>query len=191
VVADAEARGDAIDHLRVRLERAIGRRVAIDQAALDGLRARLGTPQRLLGDHRRDVDDALERIEDVMRARLASGSDELARLERRIAARHPRVVIADARAALGPLSVRLGAAARRILAARRRELGGAAASLDALSPLAVLGRGYAIAQGPTGAAIHDPAEVTPGDIVNVRVHRGTFSASVLATSPSPERPRNV
>ncbi|MEP7122769.1 MAG: exodeoxyribonuclease VII large subunit [Byssovorax sp.] len=191
VVADAEARGDALSHLRVRLERAIDRRVATDQGALDGLRARLGTPQRLLGDHRRDVDDALSRIEDVIRARLASGGDELARLERRIAARHPKVVLAGARAALGPLSIRLGAAARRILAARRRELGGAAASLDALSPLAVLGRGYAIVHGPAGAAIHDAAEVTPGDIVNVRVHRGTFTAGVLATSPPPEPPRNV
>ena len=191
VVADAEARGDAIDHLRVRLERALDRRLAIDQSALDGLRLRLGTPQRLLGDHRRDVDDALDRIEVVMRARLAAGKGELSRLERRIGARHPSAVIASARASLGPLAVRLGAAERRILAARRRELEGAAASLDALSPLAVLGRGYAIAQGAAGAAVRDAAEVTPGDIVNVRVHRGTFTARVLSTSPPPEPPRNA
>jgi exodeoxyribonuclease VII large subunit len=191
VVADAEARTDAIDHLRVRLSRAIDRRLAIDQGALDGLRSRLGTPQRLLGDHRRDVDDALDRIEHVMRARLGADKDELARLERRIAARHPSAVIAGARAAFGPLSVRLGAAARRILAARRRELGGAAASLDALSPLAVLGRGYAIASTAAGAAVRDAAEVTAGDIVNVRVHRGTFEARVLSTTPSPELIRNA
>jgi exodeoxyribonuclease VII large subunit len=191
VVADAEAREGAIDALRVRLERALDHRLAIDQGALDGLRARLGTPQRLLGDHRRDVDDALDRIAAVMRGRLADDKGELARLERRLGARHPSAVIAGARAALGPLSVRLGAAARRVVAARRRELGAAAASLDALSPLAVLGRGYAIARSAEGVAVRDAAEVTVGDTVNVRVHRGTFTARVLSTSPSPEPIRNV
>lgn len=190
LVADAEARTDALDHLRVRLSRALERRIAADQGALDHLLARLGTPQRLLGEQRRDVDDALGRIEDAMRFCLDAGKGELARLERRIAARHPSAVIAGARASLGPLSVRLDAAARRTTAARRRQLEGAAARLDALSPLAVLGRGYAIVQNAAGAAVRDAAEVTPGDSVNVRVHRGTFTARVVATAPPPEPIRN-
>jgi exodeoxyribonuclease VII large subunit len=197
LVADAEARADALDHLRVRLERALDHRLAADQAALDRLRARLGTPQRLLGEQRRDVDDALERIEDVVRAGLAAKRSELGKLERRLAARHPSMVLAGARASLGPLAVRLGAAARRRLAAQRLQLGEAAACLDALSPLAVLGRGYAIAQSASGAALRDAAEATIGDIVNVRVHRGTLVARVLSTSPSspsspsPEGSRNA
>ena len=189
LVADAEARTDALDHLRVRLERALDLRIAADQAALDRLQARLGTPQRLLGEQRRDVDDALERIEDVVRAGVAAKRSELGKLERRLAARHPSTVLAGARASLGPLAVRLGAAARRRLAAQRLQLGEAAACLDALSPLAVLGRGYAIAQSASGAAIRDAAEATAGDIVNVRVHRGTLVARVLSTSPtSPTSP---
>jgi exonuclease VII large subunit len=57
----------------------------------------------------------------------------------------------------------------------------------------VLGRGYAIAQSASGAAIRDAAEATPGDIVNVRVHRGTLVARVVSTStsPSPEGSRNA
>ncbi len=47
LVADAEAREGALDHLRVRLERAVERRLDADRAALERLRARLGTPQRL------------------------------------------------------------------------------------------------------------------------------------------------
>ena len=193
LVADAEARTDALDHLRVRLERALDRRIATDQAVLDRLQARLGTPQRLLGEHRRDVDDALGRIEDVVRAGVAARRSELGKLERRLAARHPSAVIAGARASLGPLAVRLGAAARRRLAAQHLQLGEAAARLDALSPLAVLGRGYAIAQSASGAAIRDAAEATPGDIVNVRVHRGTLVTRVVSSSssPSPEGSRNA
>ena len=191
LVADAEARADALDHLRVRLERSFERRLDADRAALERLQARLGTPRRLLDEHRRDVDDALERIEDAVRAGLAAKKSELGKLERRLAARHPSAVIAEARAALGPLSVRLGAAARWRLAARRREIGEAVARLDALSPLAVLARGYAITQSASGAAVRDAAEVTPGDIVNVRVHRGTLVARVLTISPPVEGSRNA
>lgn len=184
LVADAEARTCALEHLRTRLARALDHRVAADQGALERLRARLGTPQRILGEHRRDVDDALGRIEDAMRVAMAGRLGELGRVERRLAARHPSAVIADARASLAPLAVRLAAGARRALAGRRQQFGGAVASLDALSPLAVLGRGYAIAQSASGAAIRDAAEVIPEDIVNVRVHRGTFAARVLSTSTS-------
>ena len=88
------------------------------------------------------------------------------------------MVVSGARASLGPLEVRLAAAARRRVAALRGRLGDAAARLDALSPLAVLGRGYAIAAGPSGRAVHDAGDLHPGDVVRVRVHRGAFSAVV-------------
>jgi exodeoxyribonuclease VII large subunit len=67
---------------------------------------------------------------------------------------------------------------RRRVAAGREELAGSAARLDALSPLAVLGRGYAIATDASGKAILDAAEVRRGDAVRVRVHRGSFAALV-------------
>jgi exodeoxyribonuclease VII large subunit len=75
--------------------------------------------------------------------------------------------------------VRLDAAVRARLARLHGELGDVASRLDALSPLAVLGRGYAIASGPSGAAVLDAGELAPGDVVRVRVHRGAFSARVL------------
>jgi exonuclease VII large subunit len=43
----------------------------------------------------------------------------------------------------------------------------------------VLGRGYAIATGPTGEALLDAAAIDRGDVVRVRLHRGAFRARVL------------
>ena len=47
-----------------------------------------------------------------------------------------------------------------------------------MSPLAVLSRGYAIATSESGRAIRAAAEVAAGEVVAIRVHRGTFSAKV-------------
>jgi exodeoxyribonuclease VII large subunit len=60
-------------------------------------------------------------------------------------------------------------------------LGLAAASLDALSPLGVLQRGYAIAQDDAGKLVRDAASVNPGDAVTVRLARGRLNTRVVTT----------
>ena len=60
----------------------------------------------------------------------------------------------------------------------RKQLGLAATSLDALSPLAVLERGYAIAQHGDGRLLRDAQTVEVGDAVRVRLAKGTFGARV-------------
>ncbi len=55
------------------------------------------------------------------------------------------------------------------------------AKLDAMSPLAVLTRGYSITQTKDGKVLRDPAKVKPGDKLNVRLERGKLDAEVLAS----------
>ena len=64
----------------------------------------------------------------------------------------------------------------------RERLGLAAASLDALSPLAVLQRGYAIAEDGSGKLLRDAAELQVGDDVGVRLAKGKFRAKVSEVS---------
>jgi exodeoxyribonuclease VII large subunit len=60
----------------------------------------------------------------------------------------------------------------------RARLGLAAASLDALSPLAVLDRGYAIAERADGKLLRDASAVSPGDRLRVRLSRGSIATRV-------------
>jgi exodeoxyribonuclease VII large subunit len=59
-----------------------------------------------------------------------------------------------------------------------QRLGLTVASLDALSPLGVLQRGYAIAQDENGRLLRDTANVTVGDAVKVRLAKGRLTAEV-------------
>jgi exodeoxyribonuclease VII large subunit len=54
----------------------------------------------------------------------------------------------------------------------------AAASLDALSPLAVLQRGYAIAQSEDGKLLRDASTLSVGDSVKIRLATGRIGATV-------------
>src|SRR5215475_6787742 len=60
----------------------------------------------------------------------------------------------------------------------RERLGLAAASLDALSPLGVLQRGYAIAQDASGKLLRDAASVAEGDFVSVRLQKGKLGTRI-------------
>lgn len=60
----------------------------------------------------------------------------------------------------------------------RKQFGVAAASLDAMSPLKVLERGYAIAQNARGAIVREATAVSVGDDLRVRLWKGALDCRV-------------
>jgi exodeoxyribonuclease VII large subunit len=56
--------------------------------------------------------------------------------------------------------------------------------LHAVSPLAVLDRGYAVVQGPDGRAVTDAAALTAGDPLRIRLARGRVGARVTDVESS-------
>ncbi|MGQ0539249.1 MAG: exodeoxyribonuclease VII large subunit [Gemmatimonadaceae bacterium] len=68
--------------------------------------------------------------------------------------------------------------ARRSIQARHLRIESLGGRLHALSPLATLGRGYALVARPSGEPILDAKTVRVGDAVHVRLRDGTFGASV-------------
>ena len=62
---------------------------------------------------------------------------------------------------------------------RRLRFAQAVATLDAISPLKVLGRGYAVvAKGRRGAAITDAAQLKAGDALHIRFAKGAANCRV-------------
>lgn len=207
VVPDRDAYLGRLDHLQRRLALATQRRVLDERSRLELANRRLDAlAGRLLTAPRRRLDALLARLrQQHPRARLARDRRRLADLHQRLLAEHPRHRLADLRRRLADLQERLAGQhprrrladlRRRLLAAQlalhergrrlaspaRLRLARAAASLHALSPLAVLQRGFAVVTAKDGAVITDAAQVRPGDPLAIRLARGELTAAVQSSS---------
>jgi len=180
VVADSRAQRQQLLHGKTRLMRAMRSRLAEDRAALHALQTSVVHLRLSVAEREQEVDDLSQRLEQCARRTLGRRRSELERLHRRLAARHPRTVLATSRAELSPLFVRLSSAERAVVETARAVVERKWARLEALSPLAVLARGYAIASTEDGRAVRSADEVAAGQEVSIRVHRGRFAARVLA-----------
>ena len=76
------------------------------------------------------------------------------------------------------LASRLNAAMDARIAAKKNEYARLGAKLDALSPLKVLSRGYAIALDGSGVALKDSQQVKIGDKLTVRLESGALGCKV-------------
>jgi exodeoxyribonuclease VII large subunit len=65
----------------------------------------------------------------------------------------------------------------------RARLDQLSARLDALSPMKILDRGYALVFDATGALVKDAGKLSAGDRISARVARGSFTAEVKDTKP--------
>ena len=79
---------------------------------------------------------------------------------------------------LDHLTHRFASAARHPLGAADRRLAAAASKLDALSPLKVLGRGYAIGYDADGGVLHSVHGVAVGDALRLRLSDGMLACRV-------------
>lgn len=80
---------------------------------------------------------------------------------------------------LGRLFGRMLGSLGEELSLKRQELALLAGSLDALSPLKVLSRGYAVVSDSRGRLVRDAEELSPGDRVSLRLARGEAKAEIV------------
>ena len=188
----AELVVERADTFRHRIDRAAERLAAATRRALDGRRQRvLRTASRLDGYptrivlQQRDIQECMLRLRHAQANRIARARQVFERLRRRLEARDIRRVTADWQLRLAKVDGRLGQTARtgvQQASARSREL---AARLHALSPLAVLGRGYAVCWDDTRTSIiRSAASVSPGEAVRVTVADGELRCTVTGRTDS-------
>jgi exodeoxyribonuclease VII large subunit len=116
--------------------------------------------------------------------RVAVERERLGECRRRLGRAAPTHGIADKRQDVAGLAERANLLLRHRLALGRTTLVGRAAQLAALSPQAVLDRGFAIVRhGRSGGVVRSAAEVRPGERLAVRVADGAFDA---LAAPAPE-----
>ena len=162
-----------------RLELAKARRLQRLRTTIDDLRGRLRDPRRVLADERLAIDDLAERAGRALQRRVVNARNELASARRALHAHGPRDILAQERQRFARVRTVMEVALERGVTARKSRLSGLAGRLEAVSPLAVLSRGYALVRDEaTGAVVKRAADTRDGQEIDVTLAEGTIRAVV-------------
>jgi exodeoxyribonuclease VII large subunit len=124
--------------------------------------------------------DAREALQAALGQRLQRERERLAALRRHV--RDPRQLLTAWRLRVDDLGDRAGRGLGTTIRLTRERWRGAGERLQAVSPLAVLERGYSITQRASDhAVVRDAAAVPAGTEVQLRFARGTARATVTAS----------
>lgn len=127
------------------------------------------------------------RLDLAMERRLARAVERREQLAARLQRAHPGVRLRQQVQRLDELDLRLRGAWENRLSRLMHRLQLAQRSLDAISPLATLARGYAIVTGPDGVVVQNAARLKIGDEIEARLARGRLKARVTGTQPEPDQ----
>ena len=138
--------------------------------------AELATPDR--NDLRAALNDQNQRLERAALGQIAAQRWQLNEFQNRLLHQNPLARIRNDRQRLDELTHRTGVALSHQMKLERSQLFGLVRRLEALSPLAILQRGYAVVSTADGSIVHSAVQVNPGDRLDIRVHEGQFPVEV-------------
>ncbi len=174
-----------LESLSRRLQRRM--RTQLQQAGmrLEALGRRLRHPGERLQQQAQRVDDLEQRLQRALRRRLEQAGERLGRLDGRLAAQHPGRQLALLRQRLDSLEQRLPRAIQQGLRQRSQQLQGLVQTLQVVSPLATLSRGYSILLDEQGQAVRSPQQTRPGQLLTARLSEGELPLRVEGSSQLP------
>lgn len=119
-----------------------------------------------------------ERLSQGIRTRCRRVASKLEGLEKRLTLQHPRQRIQIWGQELKRQTLAARMAMKRLVRSKRQALEQRAQQLEALSPLAVLGRGYSITMNAADEPLTSVEKVQVGDLVTTRLHVGKLQSRV-------------
>ncbi len=184
VVPDAQEWLSALLQLGVRLQRCMRRRLEEHRERLRWLTGRAGlvSPVARLSAQAQRLDELEQGLVRALRRRLQENRQRLRWLTGRAAMVGPSARLSQQLLRLNNLDARLSRAWRLELSSRRERLLPLIRTLNAVSPLATLERGYAIVRLEGGAILRDPADAKPGTMIEAMLARGKIRAKIEGAS---------
>ena len=172
---------EVLASLQARFGGAMGRYLRDRGLALGALAQRLqiSHPGARLAQHAQRLDDLEQRMRLALRASALGRQQKLAALASRLWRENPRHRLEALCAQAAGLRQRLTAAVTATLSACEQRLALASRTLDAVSPLATLGRGFAVvSRADDGRLLRDAADAPAGTEIEARLARGSLRAHV-------------
>ena len=157
------------------------RRECLERLAAALAEPAFAEPEEWLGELTEKVDDLSASLLEGLEQPLLNAAHQVKALHGELLGCSPQAMILHQAERLRRLHGTLVAGAARSLEQAADKMHGLAGQLDALSPLAVLGRGYSITFDAQGKILKRAGSVKPGETIQTRLHRGTITSRVEAT----------
>jgi exodeoxyribonuclease VII large subunit len=154
--------------------------LALQQKGLQG-----GHPNNRLREHAQRLDELQSRLTAAMGLRQERARARLTQTRALLERASPALRLQALRQRLEVRCNALAQAGRHGLTLRRNRLQLAKRTLDAVSPLATLARGYAIVEDAQGHVVVDASTLKPGDQIEARLARGRVAARVERIADHP------
>jgi len=172
-----------LHNLSTRLTRTIMDRLAISRRTIEAHKKILGDPTSLLDQFRLKTDHALASLQFAFSSTIHQRQLALTRLSHILTSHTPEQRLEYQRQRIHELRRRLAQAMSRQQERKQAAFARNAGLLHAISPLAVLGRGYSIVQQKNGDVIRSYAEVHLGRNISITLAQGGIDCEVKKIWP--------
>lgn len=170
-----------IDSQARRLKQSMQRNLRDNSQLLDGLSRRLKHPRQQLMERSEELQALQQRLRRSIQARLRAQQGELHNLQASLQQHSPQHRLLATRNRQEYLQKRLARGMQQLLQKNRQQLAVAAHSLESVSPLATLGRGYAIVKKADGSVVRHWQETQAKDHLEIQLKEGRLSCYVEKT----------
>ncbi|WP_455218309.1 exodeoxyribonuclease VII large subunit [Kaarinaea lacus] len=178
VSPDREEWQETLKAWQKRLARSLSGYLQQRKQALDWLYRQIKHPGQRLNEHAQRLDELEMRFSNALIGSLRHRSAHLATLRARIQGLSPGQRLKEIRLKLDKLDYANRQAIFTFLERDRQRLGKLGRALDTVSPLATLGRGYALAQTEDGRIIRSAGDVQVNDRITTRLGEGSLDCRV-------------
>ncbi len=182
LLPDSDALAGRIDELAHRIHHTMRSQLERCQGQLVLYRQQLSSATRPIDTLMLRLDQLRGNLEQAIHNILADGQTQLNTLENRLKHSNPLQVVRLHQQTIQTLRQRLDQSTDRILLEKEQGLIRSSGLLDAVSPLATLARGYAIARKTTTrkTVITHSTQVAKGETIEIILHQGCLKCQVLA-----------
>jgi exodeoxyribonuclease VII large subunit len=168
-----------LNEAETNLQRHISQQLARQQERLQWLSQRLQSPTRRLQDQAQRLDELEQRLLRSQQQLQDKQTHRLSQLQGRLLQHSPAQALKNQGQRADQLQQRLQQAMQQRLKQRQQQLAEVSRTLNAVSPLATLDRGYAISFADDNKTVlTDSKQLKSGDQIHTRLAKGGFSATV-------------
>ena len=171
-----------VKHLSTRLNSYISYQINHAQLRLQSIAKRVKHPSYQLAQHAQRLDQLDNDMQRALNYRLERNREYIQQLQQRLFLAAPGKLLEQRQKQTRLLQDRMIRSIRSQLHDRQQHWRRIVETLNVVSPLATLNRGYAIVEDNSGNIVRSHQAVAVGDTINTRLGDGSIDCTVIATN---------